>query len=199
MRRRSPATRGSRATGSTGFEGAGLDGVITKRVDTAYQHDTRVMLKIKHVRTVNFVVAGTACKSPPPARLDRLRSGGRTVRAPAVRARRQDRESASCSSATSSRQRAIGAPSTARREPARAVHPPRRRRDVVDICAADCCSPYEVPRNDARRRTRTIGELRAAWTVCDRAALFYKQTGPSKERTALLTHRWARRVITRHS
>jgi len=43
------------------------------------------------------------------------------------------------------------------------------------------------------------GELRAAWTVCDRAALFYTQTGPSKERTALLTHRWARRVITRHS
>jgi hypothetical protein len=25
------------------------------------------------------------------------------------------------------------------------------------------------------------------------------QTGPSKERTALLTHRWAWRVITRHS
>lgn len=77
-----------RATGSTGFEGAGLDGVITKRDDTAYQHDTRVMMKIKHVRTVDFVVAGTACKGLPPARLDRLRSGGRMVRAPAVPARR---------------------------------------------------------------------------------------------------------------
>jgi hypothetical protein len=86
MRRRSPATTGSRATGSTGFEGAGLDGVITKRADTANQRDTRVMLKIKHVRTVDFVVAGTACKSPPPARLDRLlwRADGFGPRSPSA-------------------------------------------------------------------------------------------------------------------
>jgi ATP-dependent DNA ligase len=40
------------------FEGAGLDGVIAKRADLAYQPDKRVMAKIKHVRTADCVVAG---------------------------------------------------------------------------------------------------------------------------------------------
>jgi ATP-dependent DNA ligase len=40
------------------FEGAGLDGVIAKRVDLTYQPNKRVMAKIKHVRTADCVVAG---------------------------------------------------------------------------------------------------------------------------------------------
>jgi ATP-dependent DNA ligase len=40
------------------FEGAGLDGVIAKRPDLAYQPDKRVMAKIKHVRTADCVLAG---------------------------------------------------------------------------------------------------------------------------------------------
>jgi ATP-dependent DNA ligase len=40
------------------FEGAGLDGVIAKRPDAAYQPGKRVMLKIKHIRTADCVVAG---------------------------------------------------------------------------------------------------------------------------------------------
>jgi ATP-dependent DNA ligase len=40
------------------FEGAGLDGVIAKRADAPYQPGKRVMLKIKHVRTADCVVAG---------------------------------------------------------------------------------------------------------------------------------------------
>jgi ATP-dependent DNA ligase len=40
------------------FEGAGLDGLIAKRDDLAYQPDKRVMTKIKHVRTADCVVAG---------------------------------------------------------------------------------------------------------------------------------------------
>ena len=40
------------------FEGAGLDGVVAKRPDLAYQPDKRVMTKIKHERTVDCVVAG---------------------------------------------------------------------------------------------------------------------------------------------
>ena len=40
------------------FEGAGLDGVIAKPVDGTYQPGKRVMLKIKHVRTADCVVAG---------------------------------------------------------------------------------------------------------------------------------------------
>ena len=42
----------------TRFEGAGLDGVIAKRIDATYQPGTRSMLKIKHVRSADCVVAG---------------------------------------------------------------------------------------------------------------------------------------------
>jgi len=40
------------------FEGAGLDGLIAKSPDLAYQPDKRVMFKIKHERTADCVVAG---------------------------------------------------------------------------------------------------------------------------------------------
>jgi ATP-dependent DNA ligase len=40
------------------FEGAGLDGVIAKGVAGAYESDKRVMLKIKHERDCDCVVAG---------------------------------------------------------------------------------------------------------------------------------------------
>jgi ATP-dependent DNA ligase len=40
------------------FEGAGLDGLIAKTPDSTYQPDKRVMLKIKHERTADCVVAG---------------------------------------------------------------------------------------------------------------------------------------------
>ncbi|MGZ6826243.1 MAG: ATP-dependent DNA ligase [Mycobacteriales bacterium] len=40
------------------FEGAGLDGVVAKPTAAAYQQDKRVMLKVKHARTADVVVAG---------------------------------------------------------------------------------------------------------------------------------------------
>jgi ATP-dependent DNA ligase len=40
------------------FEGAGLDGVVAKRLDAWYQPGKRAMLKIKHQRTADCVVAG---------------------------------------------------------------------------------------------------------------------------------------------
>jgi ATP-dependent DNA ligase len=40
------------------FEGAGLDGVIAKPDDLGYQPNKRAMLKIKHQRTADCVVAG---------------------------------------------------------------------------------------------------------------------------------------------
>jgi ATP-dependent DNA ligase len=40
------------------FEGAGLDGVIAKAVDLEYVPDKRLMLKVKHDRTADCVVAG---------------------------------------------------------------------------------------------------------------------------------------------
>jgi ATP-dependent DNA ligase len=40
------------------FEGAGLDGVMAKPVAGAYQPDKRVMLKVKHERDCDCVVAG---------------------------------------------------------------------------------------------------------------------------------------------
>ena len=42
----------------TRFEGAGLDGVIAKPADTPYQPGKRAMLKVKHARTAECVVAG---------------------------------------------------------------------------------------------------------------------------------------------
>ena len=40
------------------FEGAGLDGVVAKRLDAPYQPGKRAMVKIKHQRTADCVVAG---------------------------------------------------------------------------------------------------------------------------------------------
>jgi ATP-dependent DNA ligase len=40
------------------FEGAGLDGVVAKKLDAVYQPGKRAMLKIKHQRTADCVVAG---------------------------------------------------------------------------------------------------------------------------------------------
>jgi ATP-dependent DNA ligase len=42
----------------TEFEGAGLDGVVAKPLGTTYQQNARTMLKIKHERTADVVVAG---------------------------------------------------------------------------------------------------------------------------------------------
>jgi ATP-dependent DNA ligase len=42
----------------TRFEGAGLDGVVAKPLDTPYQPGKRAMIKVKHARTADCVVAG---------------------------------------------------------------------------------------------------------------------------------------------
>ena len=49
------------------FEGAGLDGVIAKPEDATYQPGKRAMLKVKHARTADCVVAGFRWhKKEPP-------------------------------------------------------------------------------------------------------------------------------------
>ncbi len=40
------------------FEGAGLDGVVAKRLDTTYRESERTHIKVKHARTADCVVAG---------------------------------------------------------------------------------------------------------------------------------------------
>ena len=40
------------------FEGAGLDGIIAKPMHAAYEQNARTMLKIKHARTADVVLAG---------------------------------------------------------------------------------------------------------------------------------------------
>jgi len=40
------------------FEGAGLDGVVAKRLETTYQPGVRAMVKVKHARTADCAVAG---------------------------------------------------------------------------------------------------------------------------------------------
>lgn len=50
------------------FEGAGLDGVVAKPLELGYRPDKRVMIKVKHVRTADCVVAGyRTCKTDPLA------------------------------------------------------------------------------------------------------------------------------------
>jgi ATP-dependent DNA ligase len=55
-----PMTRDHGVAGSwlQDFEGAGLDGVVAKHADLRYQPGKRAMLKVKHVRTADCVVAG---------------------------------------------------------------------------------------------------------------------------------------------
>jgi ATP-dependent DNA ligase len=56
----SPATR-DRALAEDWFqrfEGAGLDGVMAKRLDSPYRAGERTMIKVKHSRTADCVVAG---------------------------------------------------------------------------------------------------------------------------------------------
>jgi ATP-dependent DNA ligase len=55
-----PATRGGAVAAGwlREFEGAGLDGVVAKPLDAPYQPGKRAMLKIKHARTADCVVAG---------------------------------------------------------------------------------------------------------------------------------------------
>jgi ATP-dependent DNA ligase len=50
--------RGVAADWLARFEGAGLDGVVAKPADGSYQPGKRAMLKIKHARTADCVVAG---------------------------------------------------------------------------------------------------------------------------------------------
>jgi ATP-dependent DNA ligase len=40
------------------FEGAGLDGVVAKRLEAAYQPGVRAMVKVKHARTADCAVGG---------------------------------------------------------------------------------------------------------------------------------------------
>jgi len=56
----SPATR-DRAVAEdwfSRFEGAGLDGVMAKRIESPYRAGERTMIKVKHARTADCVVAG---------------------------------------------------------------------------------------------------------------------------------------------
>jgi ATP-dependent DNA ligase len=58
--RLSPATR-DRALAEDWFrrfEGAGLDGVMAKRLDAPYSAGQRTMIKVKHARTADCVIAG---------------------------------------------------------------------------------------------------------------------------------------------
>jgi ATP-dependent DNA ligase len=55
-----PATRDRAAAEDwfARFEGAGLDGVVAKRLDAPYQPGVRAMVKVKHQRTADCAVAG---------------------------------------------------------------------------------------------------------------------------------------------
>jgi ATP-dependent DNA ligase len=56
------------------FEGAGLDGVVAKPLEAPYQPNARTMLKIKHERTADVVVAGYRLHKTSTAELPLLGS-----------------------------------------------------------------------------------------------------------------------------
>jgi ATP-dependent DNA ligase len=57
------------------FEGAGLDGLIAKAPDSTYQPNKRVMVKVKHVRTADCVVAGYRVHKSGPGTIGSLLLG----------------------------------------------------------------------------------------------------------------------------
>ena len=81
VRRTSPARRPTPAEAQgwfEQFEGAGLDGVVAKPLGAPYQQNARTMLKIKHERTADVVLAGyrlhkTSTPGAAAARLDAAR------------------------------------------------------------------------------------------------------------------------------
>ena len=71
------------------FEGAGLDGVIAKPVDALYEPGKRAMLKIKHARTADCVVAGFRWHKAGPGDADRLAAARALRRARHAASRRR--------------------------------------------------------------------------------------------------------------
>ncbi|MEU7316816.1 ATP-dependent DNA ligase [Streptomyces sp. NPDC007083] len=57
------------------YEGAGLDGVVAKRTDLPYRPGERVMLKVKHERTADCVLAGLRPHKSGPEALGSLLLG----------------------------------------------------------------------------------------------------------------------------
>jgi ATP-dependent DNA ligase len=57
------------------FEGAGLDGVVTKPLSDPYQPDKRAMFKTKHTRTADVVVAGYRSHASGPDAIGSLLLG----------------------------------------------------------------------------------------------------------------------------
>ena len=74
------------------FEGAGLDGVIAKSAVGIYEPDKRVMLKIKHERECDCVVAGFRWHKKATRNLDRLAASGSFQRSRRAAARWRLRE-----------------------------------------------------------------------------------------------------------
>jgi len=57
------------------FEGAGLDGLMAKKLDLTYQPNKRVMTKVKHVRTADCVLAGYRVHASGPGAVGSLLLG----------------------------------------------------------------------------------------------------------------------------
>jgi ATP-dependent DNA ligase len=57
------------------FRGGGIDGVVAKRRDGRYQGGARAMLKVKHERTADCVVAGMRTSSGEPTEVTSLMLG----------------------------------------------------------------------------------------------------------------------------
>jgi hypothetical protein len=111
----SPATRDAATAADwfERFEGAGLDGVIAKPLAEPYAAGKRTLLKIKHQRTADVVVGGSAGTRTVPASA-RCCSGSTTTRAGCGTSASPRRSARSGAPSSSTSSRHTGRPRTSR-------------------------------------------------------------------------------------
>ena len=178
------------------FEGAGLDGVIAKPADGAYQPGKRAMIKVKHARTADCVVAGFRWH----------KSGKDAVGLAAARPLRRQR--ACCTTSASlrrSRWRRAGSSRRSSRRCARtrsSEHPWREWAEApsgADAAHAGRAEPLERGQGSvvgaAAHRARVRGEVRphAGRSLPPRRDLPALAAGQAAARTAATTSSRSRR------
>ncbi|HEX9241705.1 MAG TPA: ATP-dependent DNA ligase, partial [Anaeromyxobacter sp.] len=108
------------------FEGAGLDGVVAKRLEAGYQPGVRAMVKVKHARTADCAVAGFRWhKEGPGTMVGSLLLG-------LYDAERRLQHVGVCSSFTAARRRELARELAPLREGAAPDHPWRDWAEWVD-------------------------------------------------------------------
>ena len=160
------------------FEGAGLDGVIAKHETTTYQPGKRAMVKVKHARTADCVVAGL------PLAQERARRAGR------ARCSSASTTTAGASTTSASPRRSRAAMRRAARPGARAAAQGRPRGSSVAGVGRDGGRDRRACRaaRAAGARARTSPGSRCGSSACARSSTTTCRATASGTRTTF--QRW---------